>query len=174
MKKTTAFFMSTLLALMAFGCSSSDSTSQSSSKTSSKPAPANATCSLSSDGLSMTFELTAPTKSDDVETMVVKLIVPFELGREMVGIDSSQASDEEMKKVLAEMEDTYKSLFASRFDIPQEDITLEALDDAAVFNITVKDVKAFTEKTNFQTEDPDSVTFDEMVKTLKDNDFVCE
>ena len=173
MKKITILGISILCSLLIFGCASNTNTSSKSS-VSSKDSSVSTTCSLSSDGLSLSFELSAPAKDQDVKEMVLKLTVPFEIGRELVGVDSSQASDEEMKTVLKEMEGTYKSLLASRFGIPEEDMKLNVLDDSAIFTITVKDVKNFKEKANLQTEELDSITFDNLVKTLKDNDFVCE
>lgn len=173
MKKTTALLVSFFCSLLVFGCASNTNTSSKSSA-SSKDSSVSTTCSLSSDGLSLAFELSAPAKDQDVKEMVLKLTVPFEIGRELVGVDSSQASDEEMKTVLKEMEGTYKSLLASRFGLPEEDMELDVLDDSALFIITVKDVRDFKEKANLQTEELDSITFDNLVKTLKNKDFVCE
>ncbi len=173
-KKLTFLLASILCSWLAFGCSSPSTNASSTSSASSKNSSVATTCSLSSNGLSLTFELTAPARDQDVKEMIIKMIVPFEVGRELVGVDSSQASDEEMKKALEEMEGTYKSLFSSRFGIPEEDMDLSVLDDAAVFTAVVDDVKDFKEKANLQTEELDSITFNNLVKTLKNNDFVCE
>ena len=167
-------WISVLCSFFAFGCSSPHANASSKSSASSKNSSVTTTCSLSRDGLSLALELFAPAKDQDVKEMIMKLVLPFEIARELIGMDSNQASDEEMKKALKEMESTYKSLFSSRFGIPEEDMELTILDDSSVFTIEINDVQDFKEKANFKAEEFDSIIFDNLIKTLKKNDFVCE
>lgn len=117
--------------------------------------------------LKTTVVLKAPGENEPLTDMSMKMTASYDdlFGTEMNGVDP--------KGLVDSMEGMLVTTLSQQFDIPEEDITVTAGDEAIDIDIKISDIPGFLSNVTGQDVDEKDVTFKQAKSELSDN-LTCD
>lgn len=130
-----------------------------------------ANCTMTTQNIKIDYQIEAPSEEAEIDELNIKVSVPLDIGRQLLGNDS--ISNSQMKEAISQMTDVYKGMLTSTFGLPEEDITIETTDNDIFFVVKISDIKAFQENPQSGLGDT-SLIFNEVVTEMTDQGFTCD